>query len=163
MRRTEVLQRLRRMKFEDVHGRWQARRLSQADSGTRHSGALSRPRGGRAHSSVLGQGSDLGERDRVGGEAEDVADPVALAASHGVGPGVVAVAAHQDLDPRPAGAHALDDVAHAQGDQGAARRLPGRKMTATGLPVYWRRLGEPAQRRQVLAPQLHALPRLSSP
>jgi len=30
MRRTEVLQGLRRMKFEDVYGRWQQRRLSQA-------------------------------------------------------------------------------------------------------------------------------------
>ncbi len=32
MRRTEVLQGLRRMKFEDVYGRWQARRLSQAEA-----------------------------------------------------------------------------------------------------------------------------------
>jgi hypothetical protein len=32
MRRTEVLQGLRRMKFEDVDGRWQQRRLSQAEA-----------------------------------------------------------------------------------------------------------------------------------
>jgi hypothetical protein len=29
MRRTEVLQGLRRMKFEDIYGRWQRRRLSK--------------------------------------------------------------------------------------------------------------------------------------
>jgi transposase len=32
MRRTEVLQGLRRMKFEDVYGRWQQRRLSQLEA-----------------------------------------------------------------------------------------------------------------------------------
>ena len=32
MRRTEVLQGLRRMKFEDVYGRWRERRLSQAEA-----------------------------------------------------------------------------------------------------------------------------------
>ena len=32
MRRTEVLQGLRRMKFEDVYGRWQQRRLSQTEA-----------------------------------------------------------------------------------------------------------------------------------
>ena len=32
MRRTEVLQGLRRMKFEDVWGRWQRRQLSQAEA-----------------------------------------------------------------------------------------------------------------------------------
>jgi transposase len=32
MRWTEVLQGLRRIKFEDVYGRWQARRLSQAEA-----------------------------------------------------------------------------------------------------------------------------------
>ena len=31
MRRTEVLEGLRRMKFEDVYGRWQGRQLSQAE------------------------------------------------------------------------------------------------------------------------------------
>jgi hypothetical protein len=30
MRRTEVLQGLRAMRFEDIHRRWQQRRLSQA-------------------------------------------------------------------------------------------------------------------------------------
>jgi 2-deoxy-D-gluconate 3-dehydrogenase len=32
MQRTEVLQGLRRMKFEDVYARWQERRLSQAEA-----------------------------------------------------------------------------------------------------------------------------------
>jgi transposase len=32
MRRTEVLQGLRRMRFEDIYGRWRARRLSQAEA-----------------------------------------------------------------------------------------------------------------------------------
>jgi transposase len=32
MRRTEVLQGLRRMKFEDIYGRWQQRRLSQTEA-----------------------------------------------------------------------------------------------------------------------------------
>ena len=32
MRRTEVLQGLRRMKFEDVWGRWQRPQLSQAEA-----------------------------------------------------------------------------------------------------------------------------------
>jgi transposase len=32
MRRTEVLQGLRRMKFEDIYGRWQQRRLSQVEA-----------------------------------------------------------------------------------------------------------------------------------
>ena len=32
MRRTEVLEGLRRMKFEDVYGRWQGRQLSQAEA-----------------------------------------------------------------------------------------------------------------------------------
>jgi transposase len=32
MRRTEVLQGLRRMRFEDIYGRWQQRRLSQAEA-----------------------------------------------------------------------------------------------------------------------------------
>ena len=40
-------------------------------------------------------------------------------------PGVVAVAADQDLDPRPVGADGLDDVAQDEGDLGAARRLAG--------------------------------------
>ena len=40
-------------------------------------------------------------------------------------PAVVAVAAHQDLDPRPAGADGLDDVAQDQRDLGAAGRLAG--------------------------------------
>ena len=35
MRRTEVLQGLRQMKFEDVYGRWQERRLSQGEAANR--------------------------------------------------------------------------------------------------------------------------------
>ena len=33
MRRTEWLQKTRRMRFEDVYGRWQARRLTQEEAG----------------------------------------------------------------------------------------------------------------------------------
>jgi hypothetical protein len=47
----------------------------------------------------------------------------------------VAVAAHQDLHARPAGADGLDDMAQDQGDLGPPGVLPGRRITATGLPV----------------------------
>jgi hypothetical protein len=44
MRRTEVLQGPRRMKFENVYGRWQARRLSQAEApGARRGDRRARP------------------------------------------------------------------------------------------------------------------------
>jgi hypothetical protein len=52
------------------------------------------PGDGRA----LGEIGDPGREDRAAGEVEDVADPVALAPGHGLVPGVVAVAADQDLD-----------------------------------------------------------------
>jgi hypothetical protein len=56
-------------------------------------------------------------------KAEDVADPVALAPGHGFMPGIVAVAAHQDLHPGPAGADRLADVAQDESDLGAGRCL----------------------------------------
>ena len=84
---------------------------------------------------VLGQIGDPGEQDLVAGEAEDVADPVVLAPRHGLVPTVVAVAAHQDLHSWPAGADGLDDVAQHQGNFGTPGVLPGRRITATGLPL----------------------------
>jgi hypothetical protein len=65
----------------------------------------------------------LVSRTWFAGEAEDVADPVALAPGHGFGPGVVAVAADEDLDPGPAAANRFHDMPHDQGDLGARRRL----------------------------------------
>lgn len=72
---------------------------------------------------------------RVAREAEDVTDPVALAPVHGLGPAIVAVAADDDLDRRPAGAQGAHDMAQHQRDLGPAAVLPGRRTTATGLPV----------------------------
>ena len=59
----------------------------------------------------------------VAGEAKDVADALALAPRHRLGPAVVAVAAHQNLDRRPAGADAADHVTQHQGYLGPVRRL----------------------------------------
>jgi hypothetical protein len=72
---------------------------------------------------VLGPIGHPGEQHWVAGEAEDVADPVALATGHGLVAGVVAVAADQDLDPRPASADGFHDMAQDEGDLGTARRL----------------------------------------
>jgi hypothetical protein len=88
-----------------------------------------------AHVGILGESGNSGQQDRVAGEPEDVADAVALAPGHGFVPGVVAVAAHQDLDPGPAGANRFHDMPQDQGDLGAGRRLAGLRITATGLPV----------------------------
>ena len=74
---------------------------------------------------LLGEVRDAPEQHRVAGQAEDVADAVALAPAHGLGPAVVAVAAHQDVDRRPAGADAADHVAQHQRHLGAVRRLAG--------------------------------------
>src|SRR3954468_22448632 len=57
-----------------------------------------------AHGGSLGEALHPGEQDLVAGQAEDVADAVALAPSHRLGPAVVAVAADQDVDLGPAGA-----------------------------------------------------------
>jgi hypothetical protein len=50
-----------------------------------------------------------------------LAGSVVLAPGYGLGPGVVAVAAHRNFHGRPAGADVLNDVAQAQRDLGAAR------------------------------------------
>src|SRR5260370_39505048 len=57
-----------------------------------------------AEGGVLGERADLTQQHRVAGEAEDVADTLTLAPCHRLGPAIVTVAAHNDLDPRPAGA-----------------------------------------------------------
>src|SRR5687768_1599838 len=71
---------------------------------------------GAGDSRVLGQIGNLGREDLVAGEAEDVADTVALAPRHGLGPAIVAVAAHQDLHSWPAGAEGFHDMPQDQGD-----------------------------------------------
>jgi hypothetical protein len=48
----------------------------------------------KAESGVLGEGADLAQQHRIAGQAEDVADAVALAPRHRLGPAVMAVAAH---------------------------------------------------------------------
>src|SRR5205814_4117797 len=63
---------------------------------------------------VLGEWADLAQQHRIAGEAEDVTDALALAPRHRLGPSVMAVAAHQNLDRRPAGADATDDMAQYQ-------------------------------------------------
>ena len=61
----------------------------------------------------------------VAGQAEHVADPVALAPGHRLGPAVVAVAADQDVDLGPAGADAADHVAQHERHLGPVRGLAG--------------------------------------
>src|SRR6266699_2540026 len=65
------------------------------------------------------------QQHRVAGKAEDVADALALAPRHRLRPGVMAVAAHHDVDRRPAGTDMADDMAQHQGYLGAVRRLAG--------------------------------------
>jgi hypothetical protein len=74
-----------------------------------------------AHGGILGELGNAGQQELVAGEAEDVADAVALAPAHGFMPGVVAVAADEDLDPRPADANRFHDMPQDQGDLGAGR------------------------------------------
>src|SRR5712691_12084772 len=76
-----------------------------------------------AQGSVLGERADLAQQHRVTGKAEDVADALALAPRHRLGPGVMAVAAHQDIDRRPAGMDMADDMAQYQGYLGTVRCL----------------------------------------
>jgi hypothetical protein len=64
-----------------------------------------------AQGGVLGKRTNLAQQHWIAGKAEDVADAVALAPSHRLWPAVMAVAAHHDLDRRPAGADAADDMA----------------------------------------------------
>ncbi len=95
-------------------------------------------------SGVFGERADLAQQHRIAGEPEDVADTLALAPRHRLGPAVMAVAAHDDLDCRPASADAADDMTQHQRHLGPVRRLAGaqslpsgltREMIATGLPV----------------------------
>ena len=62
------------------------------------------------HGSLFGDACHCREEDVVAGQAEDVADPVALAPAHRFRPAIVAVAAHQDVDPWPARADGANDV-----------------------------------------------------
>src|SRR5207245_8113609 len=64
----------------------------------------------------LGEGRDASEQDWVAGQAEEVGDAVALAPAHRLRPTVVAVAAHQDVDPGPAPADGADHVAQDERD-----------------------------------------------
>src|ERR1700682_3869826 len=57
-----------------------------------------------SHGGILGEIADPVQQHCVAGEAKDVADALALAPRHRLGPAVVAVAAHQNLDRRTAGA-----------------------------------------------------------
>jgi hypothetical protein len=65
----------------------------------------------------------MAQQHRVAREAEDIADAVALAPFHRLGPGVVAIATHDNLDRRPARADLADDMAQHQRHLGPVRRL----------------------------------------
>src|SRR5262249_53482896 len=78
-----------------------------------------------AESGVLGERPDLPKQHRIAGQAEDEADVVALAPRHRLRPAVMAVAAHDNLHPPPAGADAADDMAQHQRHLGPVRRLAG--------------------------------------
>src|SRR5215211_7102426 len=73
----------------------------------------------------LAEDADPVQQHRMAGEAEDVADTLAFAPRHRLRPGVMAVAAHHDVDRRPAGADMADDMAQDQGHLGAVWRLAG--------------------------------------
>ena len=83
---------------------------------------------------MLGKIGDLLQQDPIAGEAEDVADPVALHPSHRLGPAVMAVAADQDIDGAPTAADGPHDVAEHEATSVPSGVLPGRRVTATGLP-----------------------------
>src|SRR5580692_460302 len=72
---------------------------------------------------VFGERTDLPQQHRVDGQPEDVADALALAPRHGLRSAVMAVAADNDLDRRPAGADMADDMAQHERHLGPARRL----------------------------------------
>src|SRR5260370_36371216 len=55
-----------------------------------------------ADGGILGEMADPAQQHRVAGEAEDVADALALAPRHRLGPGAMAVAPHHDVDRPPA-------------------------------------------------------------
>jgi hypothetical protein len=89
---------------------------------------------GAGHAEIVGDDADLGIQHVVPGEPEDVIDAVLLAQSHGLGAGLVAVAAPTQPRPRPVAADAADDMP----DDGTASDppgvLPSRRITTTGLP-----------------------------
>src|SRR5439155_9055940 len=88
-----------------------------------------------AERGILGETADPAQQHRIAGEAEDVADALALAPRHSLGAGVMAVAAHHDVDRRPAGADMANDVAQDQGHLGTVRRLAGaQRASVTGTP-----------------------------
>ena len=82
---------------------------------------------------VLRECCDPAEQHAVAGEAENVADPVALQPGHGLGAGVVAVAADHDLDLRPTGADRLDQMPEDAGDLGTVGGLAGPEDHRHGL------------------------------
>ena len=78
---------------------------------------------GPGHGSVLSQRRDLSMQSLVAGEPEDVADMMALAPGHGFMPGIVTVAADDDLNPGPAAADRSDQMTNDEENLGAVRRL----------------------------------------
>src|SRR3954464_15046855 len=70
--------------------------------------------GKTTQSGILGERADLAQQHLVAGQAKDVADTLALAPHHRLGTSVMTVAAHHDIDRRPAGADAADDMAQHQ-------------------------------------------------
>jgi hypothetical protein len=65
-----------------------------------------------------------------------VADVLTLAPRHGLGPAVMAVAAHDDLNRRPAGANAANDMAQHQRHLDPVRRLAGTQDDGDRLAGY---------------------------
>ena len=94
---------------------------------------LLRLAGEATQSGVVGERTDLAQQHRVAGQPEDEADAPALAPRHRVGAAVMAVAAHDDLDCRPADANTADDVAQDQSHLGPVRRLAGAQDDGDGL------------------------------
>lgn len=95
---------------------------------------LVRLAGKPAHRRVFGPISDAPKQDGVAAQAEDVADAISFAPAHGLLAAVMAVAAHQDIDARPAGAEGVYDVAQHQRHLGAIRRLAGARDDGDRLP-----------------------------
>jgi len=73
----------------------------------------------------LGEACHAPEQDLVAGKTEEVGDPVALTPAHRLVASVVAVAADQDVDLRPASADGGHDVAQDEHHLGPVRGLAG--------------------------------------
>src|SRR3954463_7030424 len=86
-----------------------------------------------AQSGVFGQRTDLAPQHGVAREAEDVADPLALAPRHRLRPAVMAVATHHNVDRWPAGADVTNNMAQDQCHLGPVRRLAGPQDHSTRL------------------------------